>query len=70
MHPAMKFCEAVCKRASEDGWKLRLAINGFAWKKGDTTISYPVETLDASLQLHNACVALDKAHYNLSVELT
>lgn len=66
----MKFCEAVCKRASEDGWKLRLAMDGFSWKKGEETITQHFGTMDASLQLHNACVALDKAHYNLSVELT
>lgn len=70
MHPAIAFCEAVCKRASADGWKLRLSIDGFVWKKGDDMLSSHFGTMDASLQLHNACVTLDAARYNLSVELT
>lgn len=68
-HPAVAFCEAVCKRASEDGWKLKLSMDGFLWKKDDKTIGAQVNTLDASLQLHNACVLLDKQQYNLTVTL-
>ena len=69
MHPAAAFCEAVTKRASEDGWKLKLSMDGFLWKKDDKTIGAKVNTLDASLQLHNACVLLDKQQYNLTVTL-
>jgi len=69
MHPAVAFCEAVTKRASEDGWKLRLSHDGFAWRKGDTTIVEQINSFDALLQLHNACVFLDKKQYNLTVNL-
>jgi hypothetical protein len=69
MHPAVAFCEAVTKRASKDGWKLKLSMDGFLWKKDDKTIGAQINTLDASLQLHNACVLLDKQQYNLIVTL-
>ena len=69
MHPAIAFCEAVCKRASEDGWKLKLSYDGFAWKKDNNTIVEQINSYDALLQLHNACVLLDKQQYNLTVTL-
>lgn len=69
MHPAIAFCEAVCKRASEDGWTLRFDQTMFMWKKGDEQLGAQSLAFDARHQLHNACVELDKAHYNLRVEL-
>ena len=68
-HPAVAFCEAVTKRASEDGWKLKLSYDGFAWKKDQKVIVEQVNSYDAMLQLHNACVFLDKQQYNLTVNL-
>jgi hypothetical protein len=69
MHPAIAFCEAVCKKASEDGWKLRFDHTMFIWKKDNEQLGAQSVSLDARHQLFTACVELDKAHYNLRVEL-
>jgi hypothetical protein len=70
MHPAIAFCEAVCKKASEDGWKLSFNHTMFMWKKDNEQIGAQSLSFDPRHQLYNACVELDTAHYNLSVELT
>jgi len=68
-HPAIAFCEALCRKASEDGWKLYMDSSHFMWSKGRDKIGAQSISLDARHQLFTACVELDKAHYNLTVEL-
>lgn len=68
-NPAIAFCEAVCKKASEDGWKLHMDATMFIWKKDNEQLGAQSISFDSSHQLYNACVELDKAHYNLRVEL-
>ena len=41
----------------------------FMWAKGNDKLGAQSVSLDARHQLFTACVELDKAHYNLRVEL-
>jgi hypothetical protein len=68
-HPAVAFTEALCRKASEDGWKLAMDASHFMWAKGNDKLGAQSVSLDARHQLFTACVELDKAHYNLRVEL-
>jgi hypothetical protein len=68
-HPAIAFTEALCRKASEDGWKLHMDATHFMWSKGKDKFGAQSVSLDARHQLFTACVELDKAHYNLTVEL-
>jgi len=67
--PAVAFTEALCRKASEDGWKLSMDASHFMWAKGNDKLGAQSVSLDARYQLFTACVELDKAHYNLRVEL-
>lgn len=69
MHPAIAFTEAVCKRAREDGWILMRNPTMFMWKRGNEQLGAQAIFMDEKEQLFQACVELDKAHYNLRVEL-
>jgi hypothetical protein len=69
MHPSIAFTEALCKRASADGWKLQLSQIGFAWQHGQTIHRHTAINPDLRVQLFTACVALDEAVYHLQVEL-
>jgi|688.fasta_scaffold2013550_1 hypothetical protein len=54
-----QYCEYVTKAASEQGWKLALALHGFAWQKDGETKQYIYVTNDARDALHQACMTLD-----------
>ena len=68
-NPRVAFTEALCRKASEDGWKLSMDASHFMWAKGNDKLGAQSISLDARHQLFTACVELDKAHYNLRVEL-
>jgi len=68
-NPAIAFCEAVCNKASEDGWKLHMDATHIMWSNGKDKLGAQSFSLDARHQLFTACVELDKVHYNLRVEL-
>ena len=68
-NPAVAFTEALCRKASEDGWKLSMSPSHFIWAKGNDKLGEQSMCLEVGYQLFTACVALDKAHYNLRVEL-
>lgn len=71
MHPAIIFCKALCERASQDGWKLRIDPAGFIWEHRIRGITYavPLISIFPHETLFRACEHLDSAHYNLSVPI-
>lgn len=81
MHPAVKFCEVVAKKASDEGWKLLLDRNGFIWMKNEdkstATGSAPTMRLvgpnprvHMMEMFHEACCHLERhLSWNLEVEL-
>ncbi len=66
-----KFCEAVCKRASKEGWKLHINPLHYIWKKDKKMFqnSSPIGMHPAYV-LHIACVAIDERFdWKTSVEM-
>jgi len=69
-YPAIKFCEAICKKASDEGWKLKITPVLFVWKKDELLVKGGGFFDSAKDIVHAACMELDKQqNWNLEVEI-
>lgn len=60
VHPTILYIESVCKRASEEGFKLQLASNGFVWQdKTGQLFGQEWHLPTVQLLLLEACIALE-----------
>ena len=65
-----QYCEVVCKKASEEGWELRLRSSFYQWKKGTELFGEQIFFQNVVEALHQACVGLEKKNnWNFEVEI-
>jgi hypothetical protein len=56
---AIKYCKAVAKKASDEGWKLQILPIGFVWQKGTDQHGIACRA-DVKDIFHSACMFIEE----------